>query len=142
MGNGLDALMLILRALEIGAGDEVIVPSNTYIATALAVSYVGAAPIFVEPDISTFNIEPALIEAKITEKTKAIIAVHLQGRAADMDSINAIASKYGLKVIEDAAQAHGAKYKGAKVGALGDAAGQLLSGEESRSAWRWWLRHH
>lgn len=123
VGNGLDALMLILRALEIGAGDEVIVPSNTYIATALAVSYVGAAPIFVEPDISTFNIDPSLIEAKITEKTKAILAVHLQGRAADMDSINAIASKYGLKVIEDAAQAHGAKYKGMKVGSLGDAAG-------------------
>ena len=123
VGNGLDALMLILRALEISAGDEVIVPSNTYIATALAVSYVGAVPIFVEPDISTFNIDPALIEIKITEKTKAIIAVHLQGRAADMDSINAIASKYGLKVIEDAAQAHGAKYKGVKVGSLGDAAG-------------------
>lgn len=123
VGNGLDALMLILRALEIGSGDEVIVPSNTYIATALAVSYVGAVPIFVEPDIPTFNIDPALIEIKITEKTKAIIAVHLQGRAADMDSINAIASKYGLKVIEDAAQAHGAKYKGVKVGSLGDAAG-------------------
>lgn len=123
VGNGLDALMLILRALEIGSGDEVIVPSNTYIATALAVSYVGATPIFVEPDISTFNIDPALIEAKITKKTKAIMAVHLQGRPADMDSINLIASKYGLKVIEDAAQAHGARYKGKRVGSLGDAAG-------------------
>lgn len=123
VGNGLDALMLILRALEIGPGDEVIVPSNTYIATALAVSYVGATPIFVEPDISTFNIDPALIEAKITKKTKAIMAVHLQGRPADMDSINLIASKYGLKVIEDAAQAHGARYKGKRVGSLGDAAG-------------------
>ena len=123
VGNGLDALMLILRAMDIGVGDEVIVPSNTYIATALAVSYVGAKPVFVEPDIDTFNINPDLIEEKITEKTKAIIAVHLQGRPADMDSINAIASKYGLKVIEDAAQAHGAKYKGVKVGSLGDAAG-------------------
>ena len=123
VGNGLDALMLILRAMNIGAGDEVIVPSNTYIATALAVSYVGAAPVFVEPDIETFNIDPQLIEEKITVKTKAIIAVHLQGRPADMDAIKAIAEKYDLKVIEDAAQAHGAKYKGQKVGSLGDAAG-------------------
>ena len=123
VGNGLDALMLILRAMEIGQGDEVIVPSNTYIATALAVSYVGATPVFVEPEIETYNINPALIEERITEKTRAIIAVHLQGRPADMDSINAIAEKYGLKVIEDAAQAHGAKYKGKKVGSLGDAAG-------------------
>ncbi len=123
VGNGLDALMLILRAMDIGAGDEVIVPSNTYIATALAVSYVGAAPVFVEPDIETFNIDPQLIEEKITAKTKAIIAVHLQGRPADMDAIKAIAEKYDLKVIEDAAQAHGAKYKGQKVGSLGDAAG-------------------
>ena len=123
VGNGLDALMLILRAMDIGAGDEVIVPSNTYIATALAVSYVGAAPVFVEPDIETFNIDPKLIEEKITVKTKAIIAVHLQGRPADMDAIKAIAEKYDLKVIEDAAQAHGAKYKGQKVGSLGDAAG-------------------
>ena len=123
VGNGLDALMLILRAMDIGAGDEVIVPSNTYIATALAVSYVGAAPVFVEPDIETFNIDPQLIEEKITVKTKAIIAVHLQGRPADMDAIKAIAEKYDLKVIEDAAQAHGAKYKGQKVGSLGDAAG-------------------
>lgn len=123
VGNGLDALMLILRAMDIGAGDEVIVPSNTYIATALAVSYVGAAPVFVEPDIETFNIDPQLIEEKITAKTEAIIAVHLQGRPADMDAIKAIAEKYDLKVIEDAAQAHGAKYKGQKVGSLGDAAG-------------------
>ena len=123
VGNGLDALMLILRAMEIGIGDEVIVPSNTYIATALAVSYVGATPVLVEPHIETFNINTDLIEEKITEKTKAIIAVHLQGRPADMDSINSIAKKHNLRVIEDAAQAHGAKYKGKKVGSLGDAAG-------------------
>lgn len=123
VGNGLDALMLILRAMDIGDGDEVIVPSNTYIATALAVSYVGAKPVFVEPEIATFNINPDLIDEKITDKTKAIIAVHLQGRPADMDSINSIAKKHNLKVIEDAAQAHGAKYKGKKVGSLGDAAG-------------------
>lgn len=123
VGNGLDALMLILRAMEIGDGDEVIVPSNTYIATALAVSYVGARPVFVEPEIDTFNINPDLIEEKITDKTKAIIAVHLQGRPADMDPINSIAKRHNLKVIEDAAQAHGAKYKGKKVGSLGDAAG-------------------
>lgn len=123
VGNGLDALMLILRAMDIGSGDEVIVPSNTYIATALAVSYVGAMPVIVEPEISTFNIDPALIEEKINEKTRAIIAVHLQGRPADMDAINAVAQKHRLKVIEDAAQAHGARYKGRRVGALGDAAG-------------------
>lgn len=123
VGNGLDALMLILRAMDIGVGDEVIVPSNTYIATALAVSYVGAKPVFAEPDISTYNIDPDLIEEKITDKTKAIIAVHLQGRPADMDSINLIAQKHNLKVVEDAAQAHGAIYKGKKVGSLGDAAG-------------------
>lgn len=123
VATGLDALYLILRALDIKAGDEVIVPSNTFIATALAVSYAGAKPIFVEPDINTYNIAPELIEEKITDKTKAIIAVHLQGRAADMDAINKIAKKHGLYVIEDAAQAHGAKYKGKKVGTFGIAAG-------------------
>ena len=123
VGNGLDALMLMLKALGIGEDDEVIVPSNTYIATALAVTYVGATPIFVEPDIRTFNINPALIEAAITEKTKAIMPVHLYGQACDMDSIMAIAKKHGLKVIEDCAQAHGATYKGQKVGTIGDAAG-------------------
>lgn len=122
-GNGLDALYLILRAFDIGTGDEVIVPSNTYIATALAVSYVGATPVFVEPDIESFNISPYRIEEKINEKTKAIIVVHLQGRAADMDAIMGIATRYNLKVIEDAAQAHGAKYKGKRVGSLSDAAG-------------------
>lgn len=122
VATGLDAIYLILKAMGIGGGDEVIVPSNTFIATALAVSYTGAKPVFVEPDIATYNINPTIIEEKITEKTKAIIAVHLQGRPTDMDAVNAIAKKYGLKVIEDAAQAHGAKYKGQKVGHLSDAA--------------------
>lgn len=123
VGNGLDALMLILKALNIGKGDEVIVPSNTFIATALAVTYVGATPVFVEPDIRTFNINPDLIESAITEKTKAIMPVHLYGQACDMDPIVLIAKKYGLKVVEDCAQAHGATYKGHPVGSFGDAAG-------------------
>jgi len=123
VANGLDALYLILRAMEIGAGDEVIVPSNTFIATALAVSYAGATPVFVEPEIETYNIDVKKIEASITEKTKAIIAVHLQGRAADMDEVTRIAKKHQLKVIEDAAQAHGTMYKGKRVGTLSDAAG-------------------
>lgn len=122
-GNGLDALMLSLKALGIGSGDEVIVPSNTFIATALAVTYTGAKPIFVEPDISTYNINPALIEEKITENTKAIIPVHLYGQPADMDLIIKIANKYNLLIIEDCAQAHGALYKGKKVGSFGNAAG-------------------
>ena len=123
VGNGLDALVMILKALEVGEGDEVIVPSNTYIATALAVTYVGASPVFVEPDIRTFNIDPALIEEKITEKTKAVIPVHLYGQACEMDPILEIVRKHGLKMIEDCAQAHGATYKGQKVGTFGDAAG-------------------
>ncbi len=123
VGNGLDALHLILRAYDIGEGDEVIVPANTYIATWLAVSYAGAKPIPVEPDEKTYNINPTLIEQAITERTKAIIAVHLYGQPADMDFINNIAKRYNLKVIEDSAQAHGAKYKGRRTGSLGDAAG-------------------
>ena len=123
VGNGLDALHLILRAYNIGEGDEVIVPSNTYIATWLAASYAGATPIPVEPDKQTYNIDPTRIEAAISPQTKAIIVVHLYGQPADMDPINAIARKHGLKVIEDAAQAHGARYKGKRVGTLGDAAG-------------------
>lgn len=123
VANGLDALHLILRAYNISEGDEVIVPSNTYIATWLAASYAGATPIPVEPDEATYNIDPARIEEAITSRTKAIIAVHLYGQPADMDSINEIAQKHGLKVIEDAAQAHGARYKGKRVGTLGDAAG-------------------
>lgn len=122
-GNGLDALMLCLKALGIGAGDEVIVPSNTYIATALAVTYTSATPIFVEPDIRTFNIDPCRIEEVVTSRTKAIMPVHLYGQACDMDPIMEVAKKYGLKVIEDCAQAHGAKYKGRKIGTFGDAAG-------------------
>ena len=122
-GNGLDALYLLLRAYGIGEGDEVIVPSNTYIATALAVSYTGAKPVFVEPFIETFNINPSLIEQAVNDKTKAIMAVHLYGQPARMDEIKAIAKKYDLKVIEDSAQAHGALYKGTKTGNLGDAAG-------------------
>ena len=123
VGNGLDALHLILRGYGIGAGDEVIVPANTYIATALAVSYAGAIPVFVEPDESTYNLNPALIERAITPKTRAILPVHLYGLPADMNPIMEVASKYGLKVIEDAAQGHGAYYKGKKTGAIGDAAG-------------------
>lgn len=122
-GNGLDALFLALKALGIKRGDEVIVPSNTYIATALAVTYVGATPIFVEPDIQTFNIDPTRIEAAITDKTKAIMPVHLYGQACDMDYIMEIAQKYRLYVVEDCAQAHGAKYKGKKIGSFGNAAG-------------------
>lgn len=122
VATGLDAITLILRAMDIGEGDEVIVPSNTFIATALGVSYAGAKPVFVEPLIETYNIDVTKIEEKITSKTKAIIAVHLQGRPADMDPIRKIADQHGLKVIEDAAQAHGALYKGRKVGSLGDAA--------------------
>lgn len=122
VATGLDAICLILRAMGIGGGDEVILPSNTFIATALAVSYAGAKPVFVEPEIETYNIDVHKIEEKITNRTKAIIAVHLQGRAADMDSIHKIAEKYELKVIEDAAQAHGSKYKGKLAGSLSDAA--------------------
>jgi len=122
-GNGLDALYLILRGFDIGEGDEVIVPSNTYIATALAASYAGAKPVFVEPNLSTYNLNPELIEKAITSKTKAIMAVHLYGQPADMDEIIKIAKKHNLKVIEDSAQSHGALYKGIKAGNLGDAAG-------------------
>lgn len=122
VSNGLDALKLILRAYDIGAGDEVIVPANTFIATILAISEVGATPILVEPKIETYNINPLLIEQAITKKTKAIIAVHLYGQVAEMDKINEIAKKHDLKVIEDAAQAHGAILNGKKTGNLGDAA--------------------
>lgn len=122
VGNGMDALHLILRAYGIGEGDEVIVPSNTYIASWLAVSYAGATPVAVEPDMPTYNIDPAKIAAAITPRTKAIMVVHLYGQLADMDPIIAIAREHGLKVIEDAAQSHGAKYKGRVSGGLGDAA--------------------
>ena len=120
LANGLDALTLALRALDIGPGDEVIVPSNTYIATWLAVTGVGATPVPVEPDVATHNIDPARIEAAITSRTRALLPVHLYGQPADMDPILDIASRHGLRVIEDAAQAHGARYKGKRIGAHGD----------------------
>lgn len=123
VGNGLDALMLILKAYGIKEGDEVIVPSNTFIATSLAVSYVGATPVFTEPILDYYNLDPRKIEEKITKRTKAIMAVHLYGQPAEMDPIVSIGRKYGLKIIEDAAQAHGAEYKGVRTGNLGDAAG-------------------
>ena len=123
VANGLDALHLILRAYDIGAGDEVIVPSNTYIATWLAVTYSGATPVPVEPDAATYNIDPARIERAITTRTKAIMPVHLYGTPAEMVAINEIAERHGLKVIEDAAQSHGATYRSARTGALGHAAG-------------------
>lgn len=123
VGNCLDAMHLVLRAWGIGPGDEVIVPSNTYIATWLAISHAGATPVPVEPDPRTYNLDAALIEAAITARTKAILPVHLYGQTADMDPIMAIAKKHGLKVLEDAAQAQGARYKGRRTGALGHAAG-------------------
>lgn len=121
VANGLDALHLALRAMDVGPGDEVIVPSNTYIATWLAVSQCGATPVPVEPDARTYNINPALIEAAITPATRVILPVHLYGQPADMDPILAIARKHGLRVLEDGAQAHGARYKGQRLGAHGDA---------------------
>lgn len=123
VANGLDALHLILRAMNINAGDEVIVPSNTYVATWLAVSYAGATPVPVEPNECTYNLDPTLVEKAITPRTKAILAVHLYGQPADMGEVNRIAREYGLRVIEDAAQAHGASYRNRKAGALADAAG-------------------
>ncbi|HKQ05063.1 MAG TPA: DegT/DnrJ/EryC1/StrS family aminotransferase [Blastocatellia bacterium] len=123
VGNGLEALQLILRSYGIGAGDEVIVPSNTYIATCLAVSAVGATIVMAEPGARTYNLDPARLEAAITRRTKAILPVHLYGQPAEMEAINEVARRHGLKVIEDAAQAHGARFKGRRAGALGDAAG-------------------
>ena len=122
-GNGLDALHMILEAAGIGAGDEVIVPAQTFIATALAVSYAGAKPVCVDIEPDYFAIDPQKLEAAITPKTKAIIMVHLFGQVGRWDEVAAIAKKHGLLLIEDAAQAHGALYKGRHAGALGDAAG-------------------
>ena len=121
VANGLDALHLALLAMGVGPGDEVIVPSNTYIATWLAVSQCGATPVPVEPVEATYNIDPARIEAAITPATRVILPVHLYGQPADLDPILAIARKHGLRVLEDAAQAHGARYKGRRIGAHGDA---------------------
>ena len=122
VANGLDAINLIIRGFGFGPGDEIIVPANTYIATILAVSENGCTPVLVEPDINTYNIDPEKIEEKITPRTKAIIVVHLYGQAVQMAKIWEIAKKYNLKVIEDAAQAHGAIYDGKRVGNLSDAA--------------------
>jgi len=123
VANGLDALHLILRGYDIGPGDEVIVPANTFIATWLAVSLVGARIVPVEPDESSWNIDPKRIEEAITPRTRAIMPVHLYGAPADMDAIREIAQRHHLRVIEDAAQAHGARYRGLRAGSLGDAAG-------------------
>ncbi|PTE19704.1 erythromycin biosynthesis sensory transduction protein eryC1 [Cereibacter changlensis JA139] len=120
LANGLDALILALRALDVGPGDEVIVPSNTYIATWLAVSAVGATPVPVEPDLATYNIDPTRIAAAITPQTKVLLPVHLYGQPADMDPILALARQHGIAVVEDAAQAHGARYKGRRIGGHGD----------------------
>jgi len=122
VANGLDALRLSLVAMGIGVGDEVIVPSNTYIATWMAVSEVGATPIPVEPLESTYNLDPGKIEAAITPRTKAILPVHLYGQPADLDPILVVARKHGLRLLEDAAQAHGARYKGKRIGGHGDVA--------------------
>ncbi len=119
VANGLDALMLALKSFNFEAGDEVIVPSNTYIATILAIVHNGLKPVLVEPDIATYNIDPAKIEEKITPRTRAVMVVHLYGKLCEMNRINAIADKHHLKVIEDGAQAHGASYKGKKAGSFG-----------------------
>lgn len=123
VGNGLDALMLSLKALNIGYGDEVIVPANTFIATALAVSYVGAKPILIDVICDTCNLDYNQLDKVYTSKTRAIIPVHLYGQPCDMDPILQFAKEHGLKVVEDCAQAHGAMYKGKKVGSFGDIAG-------------------
>ena len=121
--NGLDALNLIIKGFGFTDGDEIIVPANTYIASILAISQNGCKPILVEPDINTYNINPDLIEQKITDKTKAIMVVHLYGQAVEMEKIWDIAKRYNLKIIEDSAQSHGAIYKGKRAGNLGDASG-------------------
>ncbi|MBA3705762.1 MAG: DegT/DnrJ/EryC1/StrS family aminotransferase, partial [Bacteroidetes bacterium] len=120
LANGLDALILALRAFDFPKGTEVIVPSNTYIATILSIVHNGLTPVLVEPDLASYNIDVSKIEEKISAKTKAIMVVHLYGKMCEMDTINAIAKKHNLKVIEDCDQAHGAKYKNKKAGAYGD----------------------
>ncbi|HEU4765953.1 MAG TPA: DegT/DnrJ/EryC1/StrS family aminotransferase [Pyrinomonadaceae bacterium] len=122
VGNGTDALYLTLRALGIGAGDEVITVAHTFIATSEAISMTGATPIFIDVTDDTMLMDPALIEAAITPRTKALIPVHLYGQSCDMDAIMEIARKHGLKVVEDAAQAHGGRWRGQRVGSIGDAA--------------------
>lgn len=122
VGNGLDALVLLLRAHGVGPNDEVLVPANTFIATWLAVSQVGATPVPVEPDPETYNIDPSQVQRAITTRTRAIIPVHLYGQTADMDPLMVLAAQYGLTVIEDAAQAQGARYKGRLAGSVGHSA--------------------
>ena len=122
VNSGTDALYLALSALDVTVGDEVILPSYTFIATALCISYTGATPVFVEIEEGTYNIDPDAFKAAITPKTKAVIPVHLYGQPANMDDINAVAREHGIAVIEDAAQSHGAAYRGQKVGSLGDVA--------------------
>lgn len=123
VANGLDALNLIIKAYGFGPDDEIIVPANTYIASVLAISENGCKPVLVEPNLDTYNINPDLIERAITPKTKAIMVVHLYGQAVEMEAIWKLAEKHNLKIIEDSAQAHGAMYKGRRVGNLGDASG-------------------
>ena len=123
VANGLDALYLTLRAYHIGPGDEVIVPAMTFIATWLAVSQAGATPVPVDVELATANLDPGLLEKAITRRTKAILPVHLYGQPADMEPICAVARKHGLRVIEDSAQGHGARYQGRRAGGLADAAG-------------------
>lgn len=123
VANGLEAMQLVLLALGVGPGDEVIVPSNGYIATWLAATHVGARPVPCEPDPRTYNLDPDRLEAAITPRTRVILPIHLYGQTADMDAINAIAQRHGLFVLEDAAQSHGARYRGRAAGGLGDAAG-------------------
>jgi len=123
VANGLDALNLIIKGYGFGPGDEIIVPANTYIASVLAISQNGCAPVLVEPDIETFNLNADLIEEKITPRTKAILVVHLYGRAMSMEKVWKLADQYKLKIIEDSAQAHGAIYQGRRTGNLGDASG-------------------
>ena len=122
VGNGLDALTLALRGLGIGSGDEVITPANTFMATALAIKHVGATPVLIDHDPETYTIDPRRISAAVTSKTRAILPVHLYGHPAEMDTIRVIAAEHGLLVIEDACQAHGARYRGRRCGTLGDAA--------------------
>ena len=120
VANGLDALQLALEALQVGLGDEVLVPSNTYIATWLAVSFVGATPVPVEPNPATYNLDPSLLEAAITPRTRGIMPVHLYGQACEMGPILAVAQKYGLWVVEDNAQSQGAQWEGRLTGSFGE----------------------
>ena len=135
VGSGLDALVLILRALGVGPGDEVIVPSHTFIATWLAVSEAGARPVPVECDEQTYTMDPAALEAAVTPRTAAVVPVHLYGQPADMEAIGRVAGRHGLAVVEDASQAHGARYRGRRVGTLSTAAGFSLNPVKNLGAW-------